>query len=378
MHILAFENKPTLFAGGQERSLHEILSRLSAQPATEVSLCYAESGELLETSYREWCNVIKELPSRVFQPKNLVQWLRDVAICLHLIRKHNIDLLYCNQYPDTPFPALIKKITGTPLICHLRLPAPSYLSRQYRWGLNNADCLIAISNHTKKTYVEKGIASDKIEVLHNAIDTNYFSICDESYAKAVSENRTKRVLYMGRLCPPKGIEVFIEAAKKILEQGQKQQHDFVFDILGQVRGAEVDKSYGQHLKQQAGHYLGKDITFSGHTASVLNDLHNADLVVVPSLWQEPFGRVIIEAMACGVPVVASEVGGIPEILKPEFSNMLVPPNEPGILSESILQSINIKTEQPELMRKLRKKVIEHFSLDRYIPKISSIFQSQLG
>jgi len=374
MHILAFENKPTLHAGGQERSLHEVLKGLAGY-GHEVSLVYGEEGELLDESYQHFCSNLIKAPSRVFRMSKMTEVVQDLIKIWFFEGNETVDLLYVNQYPDLPLPALLSKLTGIPLVCHLRLPAPHYLSRQYRWGLNQCELLIAISKQTRKTYIEQGIDDNKISVLHNAIDTSEFNISSQIQPDSKADGASKEILYLGRLCPPKGIEVLIEAAKKLLAS---HENTYRFQIVGNVRGAGVDASYMDRLEKLSKPYLHNGIHFSGHRKSIIPIIQSSDLVVVPSVWEEPFGRVIIEAMACGVPVVASNTGGITEILKPTFSAMLVPPGDAKALADNIKLWAGKHKEDATLSKKLRKEVKTRFALQDYIPKISAIFEDTIN
>ena len=368
MHILAFENKPTLHAGGQERSLLEVLKGLN-EHNHDISLIYGEKGELIEETYNRFCYTIEQISSRVFRRTNILTIAKDFLKARSLLKTITPHLLYVNQYPDLPLPAVLSKWTGIPLICHLRLPAPHYLSRQYRWGLKQCTRLIAISEHTRTTYIEQGVDGNKIEVLHNAIDTEQFKPLES----ASPDSNERKILYLGRLCPPKGIEVLLQAATQLLDDGKPYR----FEIIGQVRGAGVDASYQDELNLLAGSYRENGIHFIPHKANVLPDLQTADLVVVPSIWPEPFGRVIIEAMACETPVIASRVGGIPEILEPSFPEMLVPPNDPDQLALKIAEQVNWRQDRPDLGRRMREEVERRFALADYIPKLESIFENVL-
>jgi glycosyltransferase involved in cell wall biosynthesis len=102
---------------------------------------------------------------------------------------------------------------------------------------------------------------------------------------------------------------------------------------------------------------------------VVTPLHAADVVVVPSVWDEPFGRVVIEAMATGCPVVASAVGGIPEILTGRFSSMLFPRGDARNLADRIETLAGWRTLDPSLAAACVRHVAERFSLRRSVDLI---------
>ena len=101
-------------------------------------------------------------------------------------------------------------------------------------------------------------------------------------------------------------------------------------------------------------------------SDVVGPLHAADVVVVPSVWAEPFGRVIVEAMATGRPALASRIGGITEILTGEFERFLVEPGDAGVVTLALESLVGWQKREPSLADHCRAHVRDHFSLDRVV------------
>jgi glycosyltransferase involved in cell wall biosynthesis len=361
-HIGFVENQPTRFAGGQEISLFEMVRGLS-QRDWPTHLWYAEEGELLD-EYHKLCESVHRITSRQLHNRYLPQIMRDLWKVYKLNKAGQLpEVLYCNQYFDTPFPALVKRLWNRKLVCHLRLPAPDYLSRQYRWGLQQCDLLIAISEHTRQTYIDQGLPEDRIKVLPNAIDTIKFD-------RAASLRDKPVVSYIGRLCPPKGIELFIDSTSQLLSAGFEAH----FEVVGKPRGAEIadPEAYLSELKERAGDFSGDGIRFIGHESDIPTYLTEVDLLVVPSVWEEPFGRVIIEAMASGVPVIATQVGGIPEILKSHFPDFLIEKPTVSAIAYKIKQCAQLRRTEDDLSERLKKFVAMQYDLSDYIPRLANL------
>ena len=365
MHVLAFENKPTAFAGGQERSLFEVL-KFVAGAGAKVSLCFQEPGELLD-SYRAFLHEAFLIKRRQFS-KPWLPFLFDLGRLVVKLLSARWDVIYANQYFDAPLAAGLGLLTGIPVVCHLRIECPAYLSRQYRWGLMHCTTLIAISKDTKDTYVAAGIPEEKIQVIYNGIDIEAFV---PRPRQTRDGHRPLRIKFFGRLSPDKGIEILIQAYQLL----DVKDHLIELHIVGSVRDAPGRLTYLEDLKRLAGCYLDKGIFFKSHCADIRDELAGADLVVVPSIWREAFGRVLIEAMAAGIPVIASHTGGMPEVLSPRFKDHLVPREDVPALAAAISRFVNWRQTLPELGMQSREWVMARFShLDRW-NEVFSVLQS---
>ncbi len=111
---------------------------------------------------------------------------------------------------------------------------------------------------------------------------------------------------------------------------------------------------------------------------VVGPLHAADVVVVPSLWAEPFGRVIIETMATGRPGARLRVGGIPEILTGEFERFLVEPGDAGVIASALGSLVGWQKREPSLAASCHAHVLENFSLDRVVDGVERSLTAAAG
>lgn len=358
--VLAFEAQPTLFAGGQERSLYEVCRALAGR-GHEVGLVYERAGELL-TDYNQFCTVTAKIPSREFKVRESLGFALDLLRALRLRRQWNWDLLYANQYRDLPFVTALGFLTRTPVVCHLRLPAPPYLSRQYRAGLRLCARLIAISKFTAKGYINCGLSPKRFTLVYNGVDVQHFGNFASVRGPAEPE---RQLLYMGRIVPEKGIGTLIEAVAQL--RGASASARCRLTILGDGHG-----DYPDTLRQAAEAVEGADIRFLAHVSDVRGALAESDLVIVPSEWNEPFGRVVIEAMAAGVPVIATRDGGIPEVLAGEFDSHLVAPGDAKELSIKIAELMHWRDTDPELGERGRKWVAQRFNATQAVAGIEAV------
>jgi glycosyltransferase involved in cell wall biosynthesis len=104
-------------------------------------------------------------------------------------------------------------------------------------------------------------------------------------------------------------------------------------------------------------------------SDVVGPLHAADVVVVPSVYAEPFGRVVIEALSTGRPVIASSIGGIPEILTGDFARFLVPPGDAPALARKLGELLDWRTRDDGLAEACTDHVRQHFSKSSMVDAI---------
>lgn len=377
MHILAFESWPTLLAGGQERSLFEVICGLRDR-GVRVTLAYEKEGELLPEyerrgvhTVRVRCRILHWRTWRLF-PATLCFVVAILKLVMQGRRGDRWTLIYLNQYFDAPVAAICATLLRIPVVCHLRLAAPAYLSRQFRWGLRRCKLLICNSEYTAKTYLEAGFPKHSIAVVHNAIDVRTFAPASDLATLAA---RTERlVLYVGRISPEKGIEVLLRAAASAKAQDPRIR----LLIVGSARGHGATTMYVDDLRKQAHARLGDAVEFREATADVACLYRTVDLTVLPSIWDEPFGRVVIESMACGVPCIASSGGGVPEILVGDLEVLQFRKGDSAELCSRILTFVDWRVKQPELGASCRRRVIQSFAVESAHKSLFALLESASG
>ena len=363
MHILAIEGWPTLLAGGQERSLFEVISGLRSQ-GVDVTLAYEQEGELVAEYRRRGVHTFK-VTTRALILKSLRSPIHVArfAVSLWKILAENRrargawTLIYINQYSDVTLAVLCGTILRIPVVCHLRLSALPYLSRQFRWGLERCKLLVCNSHFTARTYIDAGISKERIRVVHNAIDTDTFLPVGDAESAMLARRSNRQVLYVGRISPEKGLEVLIDAV------AIARQHDPRINLMvvGNARGYGATDDYQASLRRRAQERLGAAAQFKEATDNPLELYRNADLTVLPSVWDEPFGRVVIESLSCGVPSLASRAGGVPEILTDELEGLLFEKGNAEDLASHIRTYIDWRIVNPRLAVLCREMVMARFS-----------------
>ncbi|MFQ5647093.1 MAG: glycosyltransferase family 4 protein [bacterium] len=280
-----------------------------------------------------------------------------------IIKEEKIDLVHNNTMWDNPyglFPARKK-----PVICHLRSPIRPDMTGKY--FLSSADRLICISEAIKGSVQPE--LYPKLSVIYNGIDTGVFSPeLDGTPVRKEFGIKPDEVLIglVSRLDPLKGQETAIKALATLSSRSAKL---ILVGSLNETAGS---------LKRMAGRLdLADRVIFTGYREDIPTITAALDIAILPSL-HEGFGRVIIEAMALRKPVVATDVGGIPEIIKDRETGFLIQPDNHQKLGEALEKLI----DNPELRKRMGnsgyKRVCCCFSARRNIEATQQLYEEVMG
>jgi len=249
------------------------------------------------------------------------------------------DVVYIHNRPEFALalsPALRNK--GTRIVLHLQNSHLMGIPARYQSSLD-ADALIFCSNFLK---TEARQYAEKIEiaaVIPNGADENCFFPSPDDAAQTDHE---PIVLFVGRLVPEKGIHVLIEAFRLLLKRGVKVSTR----IVGSTGfGHNQSSDYVDGMKKS----LPSNVQFVEYASGekLANEFRQATIFCCPSIWNEPFGMVNVEAMATRLPVVATAVGGIPEIFR-QGGGILVRPDS----AEELAEAIELLVKSPARRREL--------------------------
>lgn len=374
MNIVVLENtlRPH---GGQEVSLLELCQKLSSR-GHRIRLLYKTDGEF-SGRYREFCDSMTRVGAYAIDRKRPATVFDFLSSFLKGL-KTKPDLIYANQYFDSLYAGLLARACRVPFVCHLRLPPPQTLCFQFKTGLSRAAKLVAVSDHTRERWIRSGFSPARIATVYNGVSL-------ERYAPSLdlSKNRARWgipsdafvIAYAGRLAHDKGIHGLFLAFQELLKKKPR-----AFLILAASSGPLLAKTaeYIESLKNlQCQLPLSNRVLWLENCSDMPALFASSDVTVLPSLWPEPFGRILIESMACGTPAVASGVGGIPEILTGEFSNFIFQPGDWRGLCDSLSKISEWRNTDPELALRCRRHVEEKFNLNRSAGSLEKIFTESI-
>ncbi len=210
----------------------------------------------------------------------------------------------------------------------------------------------AVRSHWGRAFPE---AARAMRVVHNGVDVEMFRPRAEATAKCSEPAKPFVFGVACRLAPIKGLTYLLEAVGRLRDD----LREFRFDIGGE--GPEQGR-----LEAQAGELgLGDHVRFLGpiSPAAMPDFYHSIDALVLPSVSDEGFPLVVLEAMACGLPVIASDVGGTKEAVRSGLDGWVVPPRDPEALASALMEALQISTdERTALSERVRARVCTSFSL----------------
>jgi len=327
-----------------------------------IDLLYEQRGDL----YPEWTMLAGRgvrVDGYALRRGALLHSARSVMAVAVAVRRLAPDLVYAHHQHHSPSAVL----GGKPVVCHLHLPPPPRRSAQEDLALRRAHGLIAVSRFTARQWSESlRIAPERFSIVHNGVDLQRFAPAKESRRQATRHalglpSDRFLVLYAGRIDPDKGVDRALETARQL------DASEYHLAVAGEpnpgsFRGDEAAaRSYADGLRTS---YADAPVSWLGRLEDVSSLIAASDAVILPSRFDEPFGLVVLETLASGVPIVASAAGGIPEILTGPLAASLMPSGEPGGFAQRLRELHNWRTADPELGRRGREHVARNFTLAR--------------
>lgn len=258
---------------------------------------------------------------------HLVKHLKD-SFGFELIHAHNICL-------DGLAATWLGRLVGIPVVCTLHgsdinvFPQRSKLTRiGAQWAIRHVDGLIAVSTELKERALLFGVPKREITVIPNGVDIQQFSLADQRQARAKLglTHAKKIIIYISRLDKMKGLSYLLPAFRTVAER----RGDCLLALVG-------EGPYRARLEQEVARLgLEQSVVLAGFRphSEIPTWINACDLVVHPSLL-EGSPLPIYEALACGKPVVASRIGGIPELITSDAYGLLMPPANSEALAESL-------------------------------------------
>jgi len=296
-------------------------------------------GMFLLKGHQSTC-AVAEAVRRGFQVELLTQTRRyDPGLLIRtakIIRTHRPTVIQSHGYKSALMGWICGRLYRVPWVAF----SHGYTSENRRislynrldaWVLRHADAVVAMSRAMVDQLAAGGVPLNRIHIIHNAIDPAEHSVggSGSRWRRRWGISADEVVLgVIGRLSPEKGQQIFLEAFQGVVARDPNRRAVLVGDGPEKERLVQLVRRLG----------LTNHVLFTGHDSHIEELYPALDLVVIPSL-SEGLPNVLLESLLYGKPVVAAEVGGIPEILKPAGAGWLVPPGNVRALEHAMLDAL---------------------------------------
>lgn len=301
-------------------------------------------------------------PDTLLTKTSVPRYARHLATNVCLLRTMRPSIVHANRVDWRPSIMLAARMLRIPSIVHVRNDG-EYNPRNstLRW----ASHIIAVSNHVARPFVADRRFSQKVSVLYNGVDLTQYEFRRRNTYPIPQDHPT--IGFVGRISPMKGVHIAIQALKLVREVYPTAR------LIAIGCAPKEHVSYERYCRQLVSdNGLCKHVRFMGFRDDVHKWMPTFDVFVLPTV-KEAFGKVIIEAMAAGCPVVASRVGGIPEIIPDERFGVLVEPNDPREFANGIIRILSDPIWAGEVASRSAARVHEMFSLSAMLSRLQDIY-----
>lgn len=223
--------------------------------------------------------------------------------------------------------------------------------------LKKADLIVAKSDYLKERVMEFGVSKDKVKVINNGVSEEQFHLLDKQ-GEALNEKK-KIVLYVGNLLVEKGVVELIEAVEIL----SRKRDDFSLKLIG---NGPFKKELSKLIEKLR---LVKFVGLEGEKEheEIPQWIHKSHVVCLPS-YHEGFPNIVVESISCGRPVVASNIGGIPEIINDKELGILIPPRDPEKLAWALEEALDKEWNREEIAGSAAR-----FYWDTILPKFEELY-----
>jgi glycosyltransferase involved in cell wall biosynthesis len=293
---------------------------------------------------------------RFFSTQLFISWYR--WFLWRHYRQKAFDVLHCHGiYPPSYLAALLRDSLPVPVVVtshggdvyeqNVRLQKPAIVERCVQ-GLRAADALVAISRFTREGFTRLcPEAAPRIVDIPNGVDVAAYQPAGQARKPELPFEPKSYAIFLGRLKHRKGVDVLLHSMARVA------------DARLVLVGDGEERPALERLSEKLG--LGKRVRFMGTMSgpAKVQLLQNARFGVVPSRQWESFGLVVLEGYASGLPMIATDLPGLADLIEPEETGLLVPPESPPLLAGALRQLFGDDDLVSRMSRAARQKVVQY-------------------
>ena len=368
---------------GAELCLLNLIKRIDRNKFEPIVLLYNKANLADALEELGAGVIVKELGtiSRSYNPIRLIRFMGYLisgvyAVC-RIIRKHKVDIIHCNQNVCIFYAVLAGCLTGAKCIWHVRNRVSNFGiigTLLYRLTYK----VICVSDSIKSPFVKTfSDAKLKVQTIYDGFPEAE-ETTDEMLVKLKDEfcisGNNKIIGTVGRITRWKGQDCFLRAGSILV----KKYPDLKIVIVGDcAEGTKAEYAESNKFKKELRNLavelgLSANVIFTGFREDAWQIIKFFDVFVLPSI-EEPFGMVLLEAMLQGAPIVATNAGGVPEIIDDGREGFLVVPGQPWEMADAIEKILVSRETAKMLTKNAFKKLHDKFCIKTSIENMESIY-----
>ena len=359
--VIAISNHGRMIGGG-EYSFFELLSNIANN--LEINVTVPKQGELFDRLKKGGIES-HIIPLAELRPWFIFKILRSLIAYLKICKKYSPDLIYSNGSRAAFYAGIVGRICKIPVIWHCRTADSDSFSDYILGKICNR---IVTNSHATAKRFKKNLLP-KISVVHNGVDIPWLTDRNVRKAEFVKDD-WKVILVVARASKWKRHDLILAAFDKVAKLdpsvhlvcvGAKDNYED--EWWSQLQITTKKSPFSDRI-----HWIGK--------ADDVRPWYRSAYVLVLSSENEAFGRVIVEAMSCGMPVIGPKSGGVPEIIRHGHDGFLTTAGD----VEKISEYINLVLNENGLRKKLSKNAINRarqFNLDSHVKKMLEVFNKTI-
>ncbi len=280
------------------------------------------------------------------------------AAIRELVRRTRADVVHTHGYKADIYAWSALRRASVPLVatCHTWYDN-DFAVRVYgaidRWVLKTFDSVVAVSEEVRGRLLKARVSPERIHCIRNGVNLSPFANVAQIRRARQQSGAKFHIGLVGRLAPEKGVDIFLHAAAEI----RKKHPDVGFLIAGDGPDRELLDSLKDNLA------LGDSVTFCGLSDDMPAFYASIDLLVSASR-REGMPIALLEAIAAGLPVVATSVGAVPEVIRNGHNGLLVPPCSVSDLTNAVSQLLEDVNLRKALAESAQRSASEEFSAER--------------
>ncbi|QEG39249.1 glycosyltransferase family 4 protein [Roseimaritima ulvae] len=333
------------FAGGLECFTHQLAMNLQARGHSVTLFAAGDSDPMLPVEAVVPRSTIAESQRRLGRvDTELVEALEDEAYAKLMVNLAASDYDIVHNHSLSPIPLRFAATVPVEMVTTLHAPPLPRMVHELRdRGSQRCGRFVNISAANANAW--SNVIDDQA-IIHNSVDTDHWKICTTS--------KTKRAIWFGRILADKGTHYAVDAA---------HQAGLSIDIVGPIS----DQKY---FDQQVEPRLKRGDQYLGHRThdELCELLSRSAVALVTPCWDEPFGLVVAEALACGTPVAGFARGALPEIVSPHVGQ-LAPPGDVRQLAEAVTRCLQLNSNV------CRRYAQENFGMSRMLRRYEQLYNT---